>query len=177
MSSEQKYDIEFSGLAAGIHGFEWSLNSAFFGERNNDEILEAELVSKVILEKKQRMMSLQFLIAGKVKVVCDHCGDDLMLPLKCEEEIIARFAPETDLSGDDVIYLGDSEFKLDVSQYLYEIVLLSLPAKKIHPEGKCNPEVERYFIQEEIEEEIEMHDPRWKALEKLKKNSLDHGTS
>lgn len=169
MNSNQKYEIQFHGLADGIHDFEWRLDSAFFDERNNDDILEAELASKVRLEKTPRMMNLLFSIAGKVKVVCDHCGDDLLLPLECEEELIARFAPETDLSGDEVIYLGNSEFQLDVSQYLYENVLLSLPAKKIHLAGECNPEVESYFIQEEVEEDIEKQDPRWKALEKLKK--------
>ena len=169
MNSDQKYEIQFSGLAAGTHEYEWSLESAFFDERNNDDILEAELVSRVSLEKNQRMMTLFFSIEGRVKVLCDHCGDMLWLPLQCDEELIARFAPETDLSGDEVIYLGNSEYKLDVSQYLFEFTLLSLPAKKTHESGNCNPEVERYFIHEEVEEETEIQDPRWKALEKLKK--------
>lgn len=78
--------------------------------------------------------------------------------------------PDTDLTGDEVIYLGNSEYKLDVSQYLFEFVMLNIPAKKVHLEGECNPEVESYFQSEEpIKEEKEKQDPRWKALEKLKK--------
>lgn len=170
MNSEQKYEIQFSGLAAGVHDFEWSLDSAFFEERSSEEILEAQLTSKVNLDKNNRMMTLLFNIEGKVKVICDRCGDDLWLPLTCNEELIARFAPDTDLTGDEVIYLGNSEYKLDVSQYLFEFVMLNIPAKKVHLEGECNPEVESYFQSEEpIEEEKEKQDPRWKALEKLKK--------
>lgn len=80
--------------------------------------------------------------------------------------MIARFASETDLSGDDVIFLDPSEYKLDMHQYIYEFVLLSLPVKRVHPEGQCDPEVEAFLSgSEEHNEEI---DPRWEALNNLK---------
>lgn len=131
--------------------------------------MDAKLKAEVKLLKTERMLTLNFAIAGQVKVICDHCGDEFWLTTQSEDELIARFASETDLTGDEVIYLGGSEHTLDISQYLFEFVLLSLPAKRIHPEGECNPDVEQYFIQEETKEEQSERDPRWDALEKLKK--------
>jgi uncharacterized protein len=169
LNPELKYEVEFSGLANGAHDFEWDLEAAFFEDRNSEEISDAKLNAALRMEKNDRMLNLAFSISGKVKTICDHCGDDVWLDLSFEEELIARFATKTDFSNDEVIFLGNSEFKLDVSQFLYEFTSLNLPSKRLHEPDECNPEVEHYFDdQEQVEEEEKEKDPRWKALEKLK---------
>lgn len=166
MKPTNKYEIQFSGLSLGNHVFEWTLEQAFFSESGFDEILGSSLLARVSLDKKERLMTMAVDISGRVQVACDRCGDDLWLPISSHNELVARFASETDLSGDDVIFLDPSEYKLDMRQYIYEFVLLSLPVKRVHPEGQCNPEVEAFLSgSEEYKEEI---DPRWEALNNLK---------
>lgn len=114
------------------------------------------------------MLSFVFNISGKIQTVCDHCGDELWLNVESSEELIAKFGSETDLSGDEVVVLGPNEFKFDVSQYIFEFTVLSIPARRIHKKGECNPEAEQYFEQAESIEENKENDPRWKALETLK---------
>ena len=169
LNPELKYEVEFSGLAHGAHDFERDLEDTFFEDRNSEEISDAKLYAALRMEKNDRMLNLAFSISGNVRTICDHCGDDVWLDLSCEEELIARFATETDLSNDEVIFLGNSEYKLDVSQFLFEFTLLNLPSKRLHNPGDCDPEVEHYFDdQGQVEEEEKENDPRWKALEKLK---------
>jgi len=173
------YEIQFSGLALGQHDFEWPLEPTFFKRFENEEILESDLHAKVSLDKKERLMNLTFTIEGKVKTLCDRCGDEVWTDIEAEDEIVARFSNETDLSNDDVIFLNSSEYKLDIGQFLYEFSLLAVPQKRVHDEGECNPAAEEFFDElEEDEEENEKEekeiddndyiDPRWEALKKLK---------
>ena len=39
------------------------------------------------------------------------------------------------------MYVQASEQELDMSQIIYDYVNLSLPIKKVHPEGECDPEM------------------------------------
>jgi uncharacterized metal-binding protein YceD (DUF177 family) len=43
---------------------------------------------------------------------------------------------------------------LDLTQYIYESIVLSLPYSRVHEEGECNPEMLASF-QEISEEELE----------------------
>ena len=45
----------------------------------------------------------------------------------------------------EVLWLSPSEEKLDLTQYIYESIVLSLPYQRVHPEGQCNPEMMARF--------------------------------
>lgn len=120
------------------------------------------------MEKTDRMLMFIFNISGKVKTICDHCGEELWLDIQTSDELIAKFGTETDLTGDEVVVLGPSEFKFDVSQYIFEFTILSIPARRVHKHGECNPEAEQYLEKADFIEENKQNDPRWKALETLK---------
>ncbi|MGI9543667.1 MAG: YceD family protein, partial [Cyclobacteriaceae bacterium] len=62
---------------------------------------------------------------------------------------------------------------LDLSQYIYEFVALSVPMKKLHPrfDGEPSEDALVYSSSDEMQTtEQEATDPRWAALKKLKKN-------
>lgn len=123
----------------------------------------------VALDKNDRMMLLNFHITGQVKTLCDRCGEPVWIDVNSNDELIARFANKTDLSGDEVIFLDNSEYKLEIGQYIYEFTMLSLPTKRIHPEGDCPANVDEFLSQQEPEEGTKTEDPRWEALKQLKK--------
>lgn len=165
MKPLSKYEIQFSGLKNGVHGFEWDLEPTFFDEAEMEDIRASAIKAEVGLEKTDRMMILHIRLRGRMQVPCDHCGDDCWISISSHDEVIARFAGETDLSGDEVIFLDNSEYKLDLKQYFYEFALLAMPVKRIHAEGECNPAADSYLVKDDAETE---KDPRWEALEKLK---------
>jgi uncharacterized metal-binding protein YceD (DUF177 family) len=81
---------------------------------------------------------------------------------------------DEDLSGDDdLVIIKDDEGILDISWYIYESIVLSIPIRHVHAPGKCNPVmIERLkglsatrSSDGNSEKEI---DPRWDALKKLK---------
>ena len=41
--------------------------------------------------------------------------------------------------ADEVILLDSDSADIDLSQIIYDYVSLSLPIKKVHPDGQCDP--------------------------------------
>ena len=86
---------------------------------------------------------------------------------------------DTETSDDeDVVILPESAYKIDLAQWMYEYVAVSMPIQCMHPDdadgnSTCNPEMMQYISEETEDEgapaENEEIDPRWEALLKLKK--------
>ena len=81
-----------------------------------------------------------------------------------------------DNENEALLVLPHGEHQVDVSQYIYEMIVLALPAKKVHPgvlDGTLKSEaletLEKLGVKElkEQKEAIEETDPRWDALKKL----------
>ena len=155
---------------------QWEIEPRFFDAFEATGVEEAHLELTLDVDKKERLMTLNFHIVGKVKVPCDRCTAPLWIDVDSEEEIIARFSNETDLSDDKVLFLDTSEYKLDLSQFIYEFTILDLPLKRAHVEGECDPEVVSMLTPEEKEQNDKEIDPRWEALKNIQIQQ-SHGTS
>ena len=44
-----------------------------------------------------------------------------------------KFGDEFNDDNDEMLILPHGEFQVDVSQYIYEMIVLSVPSKRIHP--------------------------------------------
>jgi uncharacterized metal-binding protein YceD (DUF177 family) len=168
LKPQQSYELQFIGLKEGKHEMDWSIGYDLFEDRQAEEIIDTHLLTHLSIEKKERLMNLYFEIDGTVKVNCDRCGESFDFQLSTENELVVRFANETDFSDDDVIFLDDSKYKVDLSQHLYEFVMTALPRRRIHDDGECNEEVLNLLDGEEEETNENEIDPRWEALKKLK---------
>ena len=123
------------------------------------------------------MMVLHFEISGTVKMDCDRCTEEFDLPIEGNYKLIVKVGGhESGDENDDIITVAANEHELDLSQYLYEYITLSLPIKRVHPndaKGKitCNKKVLKklgdFLIEEEKKEDT---DPRWNDLKNIKLN-------
>ena len=75
-----------------------------------------------------------------------------------------------DSDDDDVAYLPAEQGSFDVSELIYEYIILSVPMHRVHPEGQCNPKVMEMLSQGLHDEgdADEAIDPRWAALKDMK---------
>ena len=162
------YDLQFSGLKVGHHQLEWDVEEAFFDAFDTSGIEDSKLLLVLDLERKERLMTLDFHISGAVKVNCDRCNEPLWLDIDSQQELIARFSNETDFSDDKVLFLDSSEYKIDLTQFIYEFTVLDLPLKRVHKEEECNQEVVQRLTATEENKEKQI-DPRWEALKKINK--------
>lgn len=168
MKQSDPYEFKFSGLKPGKHELDWAVAHDFFAEHETGDIESSDIKLFLYVEKQERLMNLDFVIEGRVQVICDRCGDLFWMNLHSENSLIARFSNETDFSDDKVIFLDSSEYKIDLSQFIYEFTVLELPLKRTHDEGECRQEViDQLTDAEEQVDENDNIDPRWEALRKL----------
>jgi uncharacterized metal-binding protein YceD (DUF177 family) len=115
------------------------------------------------------MMVLEFTISGTVRTTCDRCNEEFDMPLEGEYRLIVKVGGhETGDEDDDIITVAANEHELDLSQYLYEYITLSLPIRRVHPDGTCDEEVIKKLNDHLTEGEE--GDPRWDGLKNIKLN-------
>lgn len=109
------------------------------------DIREGACDVRVRLERRENSMTLDVVIAGEVVVPCDRCLEDCAVPVGFEGRLLVRICDEPGEYDGETMWLLPAEERLDLSQYLYESVVLSLPYQRVHPEGGCDPEMLKRF--------------------------------
>ena len=164
-----EYNIVFSGLKVGQHDFESPLEAAFFDEFAEADFRNANVHLNVVLEKRDTMLTFDFSFHGTVETDCDRCADPLQLPVDGEHRLIVKFGDEEYEQSDEILVVPSSTFQLNLAQFAYEYIVLSLPLKRVHPEGECNEQALARLEDLSIDEQdVPETDPRWAALGQLK---------
>ena len=173
MKKLKEYLIQFAGLKLGKHQFDYQLDNSFFEHFNYDDFNSVAVKVDLILEKKNTMLELNFKHKGVVNVPCDLTNVDFDLPVKGKLKLIVNFGDAYNDENEELLILPHGEFQVDVSQYIYEMIVLSVPFKRIHPgvkDGTLKTDVldklDELSPKEEKKEE-ESIDPRWENLKKL----------
>jgi uncharacterized protein len=170
------YTIQYKGLKVGSHSFEFEINDKFFKEYPEGEIERGNLVANVQLLKHSTMLEFFIDITGEVEVVCDRCLEPFNLPIEFSGRLIVKIGNDEVSDNDELWVVSENEFEVNIAQYLYESVCLSLPISRYHGiegsnENDCNPQMlNRIVTVGSIEPKTNgTTDPRWDILKNLKK--------
>lgn len=139
------YSIDYKSLAEGSHEFSLAVDGALFRQFENEEVHDGEFQVKIELQKSETMLLIDFEIKGEAVVECDRCLDDCAIAVDYVGRLTVKFSDEISDYDGEVLWMSPSESELDLSQYIYESIILSLPYRRVHPEGGCNPEMEARF--------------------------------
>ena len=175
MKQLSEYLIPFIGLKLGKHQFEYQINNTFFENFDFDEFENSAVKVNVVLEKKSTLMELTLKHKGTVNVPCDLTGEFFDLPVKGKINVVVQFGEQFNNDNEELLILPHGEHQLDIKQYIYELIVLSIPLKKTHPGVKDGTlktpaldklkELSLNHQKQKIEqEEI---DPRWDKLKQL----------
>ena len=145
MELAERYTIAFKGLKSGGYDYEFPISGALFEAFESPEIKDGKALARVHMERAERQLTLDVVIDGEVTVACDRCLEDCALPVHFTGRLLVRLADEPGEYDGEVLWLHPSEEELDLAQYLYESVVLSLPYQRVHPEGGCDPEMLKHF--------------------------------
>lgn len=156
-----RYSIAHKGLSIGNHDFNFKVNDDFFAAFDYSQVQKGDVNVDLKVEKQSNMLILNFNLEGKVTVECDRCLDEFDQKIEFESKLIVRF-DESETEGDgDIMWLSSAETEVDLAQYIYESIILSLPYRLVHPdkengESGCNPEILAKFkiVSEDEFEEI-----------------------
>lgn len=177
MSHRREYEITFVGLKPGVHEFSYNITDQFFEPFQQQDFSNCHANIKLTLDKKTGFMLLKFEIGGKLEVICDRCNGKLPLNLWEEFNIIVKLVEEPELmNGEeedpDVYYIARGESHIDIINWLYEFINLSIPMQKICEYEKmdgpfCNTAALEALKKLNGDKEPD-ENPIWKGLEKFK---------
>ena len=171
------FDISFIGLKQGNHEFKYELRDSFFEHFGFNEFYNADLTIQASLSKRSSMMELILKGSGTVSVNCDLSNEPFKMNLIPELNLVIKFGKEYNDENDELLVLPHGEHRFNIAQYLYEMTVLSLPQKRIHP-GVEDGSLESPLLEKledlrpkivEEKEETNESDPRWDALKDLLK--------
>lgn len=141
MDVTKAYSIAYKGLKNGRHDFEFDVDGSLFEAFESPEIRDGACRVRVGLTRSETMLRAEVAIEGYVVVPCDRCLEDCRVPVAFEGELLVKFSDEIRDYDGEVLWLSPAETQVDLSQYIYESIVLSLPYQRVHPEGACDPEM------------------------------------
>ncbi len=171
MDITKGYSIAYKGLKNGVHEFDFEVGGALFEAFGSTEIKDGDCRAHVVLMRAETQLTADVAIRGGVVVACDRCLEDCCVPIEFEGRLLVKFSDEVHEYDGEVLWLLPGEDELDLAQYIYESIVLSLPYQRVHPEGECDPEMLRRFRivsgEEFAEIESRSAEPKGAGWEKL----------
>lgn len=151
------YKIAYKGLKVGSYSFDFKVDNALFEAYETEEIKGGNCDVYVELNRTEAMLELNISIQGEVICLCDRCLEECPIAIDYNDNLLVKFSDETDYYDGEVMWISPAEDMVDLTQYIYESIVLSLPYSRVHQEGECNPEMLASFseITEEELEELE----------------------
>ena len=93
--------------------------------------------------------------------------------MKSQFKLIVKFGEYYDDSNDELLILPHGSHSINLDQFLYEMIVLSMPIRNVHPgieDGSIKSDILNRLKDFDINKEKSSNfDPRWDKLKQLKK--------
>ncbi|WP_299767111.1 DUF177 domain-containing protein [uncultured Dokdonia sp.] len=177
MKDLKLFTIQYVGLKEGEHNFEYQIDKSFFDYFEFDDFNSVAIQVSLGFVKKTTLMQLHFKVEGSVNVNCDLTNEPYDEPIEGEFELVVKFGHEYNDENEEILILPYGEYELNVAHHIYELIILSVPNKRVHPgvkDGTLKSEIlaklEELSLGGKKEQENNDQsetDPRWDSLKKL----------
>ena len=171
----KEFTIPFVGLKIGKHNFEYNVKQAFFEYFEYEDFNDVNVKVDVVLEKKTTLLELHFKISGFVNVNCDLTNEPYNQTIENDFDLVVKFGDEYNDENVDILIIPHGTYEVNIQQYVYELIVLSVPIKRIHPgveDGTLDSEILNKLEElspklKDKKDKEEETDPRWNTLKKL----------
>ena len=155
----ENFIIPLNGLTAGKNEFFLHAGKEFFDSFENNEIFDADLQIRILVEKSGRYIGVDCYIEGEITVECDRCLDMVEMPVDTQVRLSVKFGDEesSEIAQDverEVIFVKEDDAQLDMSQIVYDYACLALPMQRVHEPGDCNPDTMKYYGASEVSDTV-----------------------
>lgn len=143
MNRLRAYRIAFRGLGEGKHVFAFALDAAFFDCFEATKGTRGRVEAEVCIVKGSALMEVKIRLSGTVLGICDRCLGEVEVPVEGGLELYVKQSGREEGNGDDFIVVSPEDDFLDLGPYLYETYMLHYPLRVVHPDGKCDGEMQK----------------------------------
>ena len=162
MKDLKEFNIPFVGLKEGKHLFEYKIDNTFFELYNYSDFEKSSIDVTLEFVKKSTLFELQFTAAGIVHVPCDVTNEYFDLEITAMLPLVVKFGQEYNDENEEILILPHEVYQFSVAQFIYEMIVLGIPNKRVHPkvlDGTMETEVLEQLETKE-DKAVETTDPR-----------------
>ena len=174
MKDSKKYIIPFKGLKLGKHQFNYLISKKFFESYPYDDFIDSNVNVLLDFNKKNTLFELNFTATGIVRINCDVSGEEYNQPIQGSLKLIVKFGDTYNNDSEEILIIPHNEYELDISQFIYELIVLNVPIKRIHPgveDGSLKSKaLDKLTKMQEKAKNKDNIDPRWDKLKELIKD-------
>lgn len=145
MELTERYSIAHKGLKSGRYDFGFTVDGELFRAYDSPDIVDGACDVAVRMERGDATLSLDVSVTGHVVVPCDRCLENCSVPVDFEGRLLVRISDEQGEYDGETMWISPADEAVDLSQYIYESIVLSLPYQRVHPDGECDPEMMKRF--------------------------------
>ena len=175
MKPLKAFNIQFIGLKIGKHDYKFEIDYKFFEHFEYDEFNDVNVTILLNLVKKSTFLELNFQARGTINVNCDLTNERYDESVNTYFDLVVSFGDEYNDENEAILILPHAEYEINVAHYIYELIVLSLPQKRVHPgveAGTLGSDIlkkledlsPKSLENKPPKEDI---DPRWETLKKL----------
>ncbi len=166
------FNIPFVGLKLGSHLFKYQIDNTFFEAFNFNEYFNTRVTANATLVKKTTFIEISVQISGTVNLSCDITNIPYDQEITGNLDLVVKFGSEYNDNDIDILILSHGAYQLNIAQYIYELIILSVPAKRVHPkvtDGTMQSKTLDILnsSQKTVPAENAETDPRWDMLKNL----------
>lgn len=175
MKPLKEFTIPFIGLKLGTHHYNYIIEKSFFEFFEYEDFNDAHVNVDVSLIKNTTLLELNFKISGSVNINCDLTNEPFNQTIENNFDLVVNFGDEYNDENIDILILPHGAYEINIQQYIYELIVLAVPIKRVHPgveDGSLSSEILEKLkelspkLDNEIKEDKDI-DPRWNTLKKL----------
>ena len=167
-----QYVINFTGLKEGEHNFEFDLDNKFFEHFDYNDFNSYQIKVEVRVNKKSNLLEFVFSSKVRININCFVSNEPFDYLQEHQIKLVVKFSSELINDNEELVILPVGTPTLNVAQYLFEMIILSLPIKIIHPgvvDGSLESETLNKLkeLESKAQEKSSKIDPRWDKLKDL----------
>ncbi len=132
------FKVQLASLHDGHHEQDFEITTEFFKNMENADVLWSDVKVHLDLIKKNDTYDCTFHCKGMMHIPCDRCLDPLDHEVDTEYHVIVKYGEDYDDGADNLLVIPYSNNYLNVAYILYDTLLLTIPLRHVHPQGKCN---------------------------------------
>jgi DUF177 domain-containing protein len=172
---KKDFVISFAGLKVGKHTFKYQIEKTFFEAFKYEDFLNADVQVILDFDKTERLFELSFKAKGTITVACDLTNEVYKESIDSDLDLVVKFGDAFNDENETILIIPHNAYELDISQYIYEMLVLAVPVKRIHPgiaDGTLKSDMlqklEELSPRQELGNKKEEIDPRWAKLQTLR---------
>ncbi len=182
MKELKNFYIDIFKLSNSKHEYEFEVDNSFFESFDYSTVEKGNAKVKVLMNKSETMINMNFQIEGSVELICDRSLEEFDYPISVNENIIFKFGEVEVALDDDIVIITKNTQRINVAQYIYEFIVVAVPMKKLHPrfeEEDASDDTNLKLVYssdqgdeaDEDEKPDEDIDPIWSKLKNLNNNN------